>query len=107
MKERNKPEAKALSLGAIVAGGVWVASHSLLMALWPLWSERAYGLSMRDILLSGVFLIASWSPVYGSVWIDKFLGRRLDALAKDAGGAFVPDPEAPNQYGGAYPGACR
>jgi hypothetical protein len=79
MKERTR--AKALSLWAIVAGGVWVAAHSLLMALWPLWSERPYGLSMRDIIFSGAFLIISWSPVYGSVWIDKFLGRKLNALA--------------------------
>jgi hypothetical protein len=86
MKER--PKAKALSLRAIVAGGAWVAAHSLLMALWPLWSERAYGLSMRDVLLSGMFLILSWSPVYGSVWIDKFLGRMpgVPDGAKEGGG---------------------
>jgi hypothetical protein len=83
VKGRNRPEAKALSLWAIVAGGVWVAAHSLLMALWPLWSDRPYGLAMRDILLSGIFLILSWSPVYGSVWIDKFLGRKLKVMSED------------------------
>jgi hypothetical protein len=70
-------KAKGISLWAIVAGGLWVALHTVLAALWPLWSERPYGLSMKDILLSGMFLILSWSPVYGSIWIDKFLERKL------------------------------
>jgi hypothetical protein len=77
VKQKNAVEAKALSMWAIVAGGVWVAVHSVIMALWPRWNERPYGLTMRDILLSGAFLIISWSPVYGSIWIDKFLGRKL------------------------------
>jgi hypothetical protein len=86
MKAGPKPEAKTLSLWAIVLGGAWVAAHSLLMAFWPLWSERPYGLSMRDAIVSGAFLIISWSPVYGSVWIDKFLGRKLKAFNEAAFG---------------------
>ncbi|MDR0708584.1 MAG: hypothetical protein LBF77_00790 [Spirochaetaceae bacterium] len=102
MKERGKPEAKALSLRAIVLGGVWVAAHSLFMALWPLWSERPYGLSMRDSLFSGVFLIVSWSPVYGSIWIDKFLGRKLDGIGKGARGPLMPG--SGGLHDGIYPG---
>jgi hypothetical protein len=88
MKGR-KPEAKSLSLWAIVSGGVWVAAHSVLMALWPHWNERPYGLNMKDIIWSGTFLIISWSPVYGSIWIDKFLRRKLDVLSQTKEGQCV------------------
>jgi hypothetical protein len=97
-------KAKGVSLWAIVAGGFWVAFHSVLMALWPLWSERSYGLSMRDVLFSGVFLILSWSPVYGSIWIDKFLGRKLDIMGKDTRGPLVPDLGAGGLHDGIYSG---
>lgn len=101
-------KAKGVSLLAIVAGGLWVALHAVLMALWPLWNERPYGLSMNDILLSGVFLILSWSPVYGSIWIDKFLTRKLEDINKET----APQPHAPplaegDFYGRAYPGGPR
>jgi hypothetical protein len=81
VKQKKAVEAKALSMWAIVAGGVWVAAHSVIMALWPRWNERPYGLTMQDILWSGAFLIIAWSPVYGSIWIDKFLGRKLGGPA--------------------------
>jgi hypothetical protein len=98
-------KAKGLSLWAIVLGGVWVAAHSIIMAFWPRWNERPYGLSMKDILFSGAFLILSWSPVYGSVWIDKFLNRKLDDLINNKPAVPpVPMPETPGPYGQNYPG---
>ena len=105
-------KAKGVSLLAIVAGGLWVALHSVLMALWPLWNERPYGLSMKDILVSGVFLILSWSPVYGSIWIDKFLGRKLEDGKKTAPQPYTPPLQTGEFYGGTspcgpYPGGPR
>jgi hypothetical protein len=52
---------------------IWIAGLSLLKAIWPLLSKTEFGLTMNEILLSGVVLAAVFTPVYLSMWIDKFI----------------------------------
>jgi NADH:ubiquinone oxidoreductase subunit 5 (subunit L)/multisubunit Na+/H+ antiporter MnhA subunit len=65
-------KASEISKWSMVVASIWIAGLSLPKAFWHLFSSTEFGLSMNEILLSGVFLAAVFTPVYLSMWIDKF-----------------------------------
>jgi DMSO/TMAO reductase YedYZ heme-binding membrane subunit len=75
--EKKGPGAKDISLGSMVVAGVWIGALSLLKAFWGLVTEKGFGLSMEEILLSGVVLAAIFTPVYLSIILDKIRDIRL------------------------------
>jgi hypothetical protein len=75
--EKKGPGAKDVSLASMVVAGVWIGALSLLKAFWRLLAEKEFGLSMEEILLSGVVLAAIFTPVYLSIILDKIRDIRL------------------------------
>ncbi|MBR1639025.1 MAG: hypothetical protein IJ688_06535 [Treponema sp.] len=72
-------KAKDVSLFAIVLAIVWVAVLFLVKGFVPvIWSEKAFGLEAKEIIISGVFFVVACSPVYRSIWLDKKLGISAD-----------------------------
>ncbi len=69
---------KDVSKWAIVFASVWIIAHSVLRALWPLVGTGEYGLTMAEIVSSGVTLVIVWTPVYRSIWLDKKTGRQQE-----------------------------
>ena len=75
----NEPEktgaenntAKNASLKSMVVSAVWIGMLSLAKALWGLFSAKEFGLTMNEIILSGLMLAAVFSPVYLSIVLDK------------------------------------
>ena len=68
-------KAKTVSLLAIVLAIVWVAVLFLVKGLVPVFFDgKAFGLEVKDIIISGVFFVVACSPVYRSIWLDKKLG---------------------------------
>ncbi|MDR1909652.1 MAG: hypothetical protein LBQ35_07045 [Spirochaetaceae bacterium] len=76
-EELKQPGAKGISLASMVVAGAWIAALSLLKAFWGLLSPKPFGLSMEEILLSGVVLAAVFTPVYLSIILDKIRDIRL------------------------------
>jgi hypothetical protein len=75
--EKKGRGAKDVSLVSMVAAGVWIGALSLLKAFWGLVTVKEFGLSMEEILLSGVVLAAIFTPVYLSIILDKIRDIRL------------------------------
>lgn len=75
---KKKKKAKDQSRRAIIAASIWVFIHSVIKALFPMLGFGEYGLSMKEIVESGAFIIIGWAPVYGSIWLDKVFGRKED-----------------------------
>jgi hypothetical protein len=69
--KKNGPEAKDVSLKSMIISAVWIGVLSLAKAFWGLVTEKAFGLSMSEIVLSGVIMAAVFSPVYLSIILDK------------------------------------
>lgn len=67
-------KAKKVSLWVIIFAVVWVLGLSLVKAFLPLWGHGEFGLSMTEIVASGVFFVIAFTPVYRSIWLDKKLG---------------------------------
>jgi NADH:ubiquinone oxidoreductase subunit 5 (subunit L)/multisubunit Na+/H+ antiporter MnhA subunit len=70
--ENKTASAREISKWSMVVAAIWIAGLSLLKAFWHLFSSAEFGLTMNEILLSGVVLAAIFTPVYLSMWIDKF-----------------------------------
>jgi hypothetical protein len=74
--------AKEVSKWAIIFASVWVIVLILAKAAFPVLFDKTLDLSLQDILLSGVFFVVIWTPVYRSLWLDKKLtmnsGNRYD-----------------------------
>ena len=83
-------KAKTVSLLAIVFAIVWVAVLFLVKGLVPVFFDgKAFGLEVKDIIISGVFFVVACSPVYRSIWLDKKLGisqSDVEAVVKTDGG---------------------
>ena len=63
--------AREISKWSMTIAALWIASLSILRALWGLLSESTFGLDMGDIILSGLSIAAAFSPVYFSIILDK------------------------------------
>nr|DAP19120.1 MAG TPA: hypothetical protein [Caudoviricetes sp.] len=82
---RKSKKAKEQSKKAIIWASLWVLFHSIIKALFPVFGFGEYGLSMQDIITSGSFFIVGWVPVYGSIWLDKFFGKKETDEEKECG----------------------
>lgn len=69
-------KAKELSKWGIALGVFLVVALTLVRGFWSLFFEGTFGLSQMDIILLGLFCIGAWSPVFLSMWFDKFLGPK-------------------------------
>ena len=70
-EQKNGISAKDISLKSMIIAAVWIGILSLAKAFWALVSEKAFGLSVSEIVLSGIMLAAVFSPVYLSIVFDK------------------------------------
>jgi hypothetical protein len=68
---KNTSGAKDVSLKSMIISAVWIGVLSLLKAFWGLITTTAFGLTMNEIVLSGVIMAAVFSPVYLSIILDK------------------------------------
>jgi len=73
--------AKDVSLASMIVAGIWIGVLSLLKAFWALLSKAAFGLTMEEILFSGIVLAAIFTPVYLSIILDKIKDIRLGGTA--------------------------
>lgn len=73
--------AKEISKWSMVVAAIWIAALSLLKALWGLFSPVPFGLTMGDIVLSGVVLAAVFTPVYLSIILEKIKDIRIGGAA--------------------------
>lgn len=62
-------KAKGLSRGAMVFATIWVIIMSILSG------AKIIELNVKDIILVGIVVVVIWSPVYMSIWIDKFVTK--------------------------------
>ncbi|MDR2921966.1 MAG: hypothetical protein LBU85_01335 [Treponema sp.] len=69
--QKNAPAAKDVTLKSMIISAAWIGALSLAKAFWGLITEKAFGLTMSEIVLSGVIMAAVFSPVYLSIVLDK------------------------------------
>jgi len=69
--EEKKPGAKDVTLRAMIVASIWIGLLTIAKALWKVLFKADFGLTMQEILLSGVVMAAIFSPVYLSVILDK------------------------------------
>jgi hypothetical protein len=79
--EKKQRGAKDVSFASMVIAGIWIAAMSLLKAFWHIISEAEFGLSMMEILLSGIALAAIFTPVYFSIFLDKIRDIKIGGKA--------------------------
>ena len=77
LKLKQKPAAKDVTLKSMIIAAIWIGVLSLVKAFWPLFSVTDFGLTMKDIVLSGVIMAAVFSPVYLSIILDKVKEIRI------------------------------
>ena len=71
-------KAKDVSLLAIIFAAVWVVLLTLGRAVFPVFTEQEFGLSIPEIIATGVFFVVIFSPIYRSIWLDKKLQIESD-----------------------------
>jgi len=69
--------AKDVSLKSMIIAAVWIGVLSIAKAFWGLISNKAFGLTMSEITLSGLMMAAVFSPVYLSIVLDKIKDIRI------------------------------
>jgi len=70
-KQKKGTGAKNVSLKSMIISAIWIGVLSLLKAFWGLITAKAFGLTMSEIIFSGVVMAAVFSPVYLSIILDK------------------------------------
>ncbi len=64
--------AKKVSKISMIIAGIWIAILTLIKAFWALFPlDGEFGLTMNEIIMSGIALAAIFSPVYFSIFLDK------------------------------------
>ena len=69
--ETKKPGAKDVTLISMILSAIWIGLLTIIKAFWKLFSANEFGLSMNEIVLSGLIMAALFSPVYLSIILDK------------------------------------
>lgn len=64
-------KAKLISLFAIIFAFVWVASLTLIKTFLPLVTGKNIELEFFEIIISGIFFVVVFLPIYLSIWLDK------------------------------------
>jgi len=70
-EKKDSPSARDVSLKSMVIAAAWIGLLTLAKAFWGLISEKAFGLTVSEIVLSGLMIAAVFSPVYLSIVLDK------------------------------------
>ena len=77
-KEDKKNSPKQISFLAMILSGIWIGVLSLIKAFWGIFGiliaplkEVSFGLTIGDIVFSGVILAAVFTPIYFSIILDK------------------------------------
>jgi len=70
-EKKNGGAKKDISFKSMVISAIWIGALSLLKAFWGFISSKAFGLTMNEIVLSGIVMAAIFSPVYLSIALDK------------------------------------
>ena len=73
---------KTLSKWTIIGASVFILAMVLAKAVWGLFSEAPFGLSVWEILAVGGALVVLWTPVYASIYMDKVSERVLKKLGE-------------------------
>jgi len=73
IEKKNGHGARDVSLASMIISAIWIGVLSLVKALWGLIvaSDKPFGLTMNEIVLSGIVIAAVFSPVYLSIILDK------------------------------------
>jgi polyferredoxin len=69
--EEKKAGPKDISFKSMIVASVWVGVLTLAKAVWAIFSDKAFGLTMSEILITGFAMCAFFSPVYLSIALDK------------------------------------
>ena len=72
--EKPTVKAREISKWGMVTAALWIGVLTLVRGFWPLIAKGEFGLSVTDILYSGVGLAVVFSPVYISIFLDKIKG---------------------------------
>ena len=70
-EKKDGIRAKDVSLGMMVTASIWIGALSLTKAFWPLFSDKPFGLTMYEIILSGLVIAGVFCPVFFSIFLDK------------------------------------
>jgi hypothetical protein len=69
---KGTASAKEISKWSMVIAALWIGILSAVKAAWPLFSGgKDFGLSMSEIIYSGLALAAVFTPVYFSIFLEK------------------------------------
>lgn len=78
-EKKDEPGAKEISLASMIIGAVWIGLLSLVKAFFHLISDKAFGLTMNEILVSGLTIAAIFTPVYLAIIMDKVKALKIAA----------------------------
>ncbi|GHV76476.1 hypothetical protein AGMMS49942_12970 [Spirochaetia bacterium] len=70
-EKKNGLSAKDVSLKSMIVSAVWISVLTIAKAFWVLISDKTFGLTMNEIVLSGIIMAAVFSPVYLSIILEK------------------------------------
>lgn len=72
---KKTASAKEISKLSMVVGAAWIGLLCLLRGFWPmLKAGTEFGMSVKEIIVSGAAMAAVFSPVYLSILLDKIKG---------------------------------
>jgi hypothetical protein len=71
IEKKKVPKAKDVSLKSMIIAAAWVGVLTIVKAFWGLVSDKAFGLSVSEIVFSGIMIAAVFSPVYLSIVLEK------------------------------------
>jgi hypothetical protein len=78
LKIKSSSSAKEISKWSMVISGCWIGILSLIKAFWFVFSSTGeFGLTMDEIILSGITLAAIFTPVYLSIILDKIKDMKI------------------------------
>ena len=63
------PEAKETSKAAMIFSTIWVIVMAILAP------ALGWRITVDEIIKVGLAINVIWSPIYLSIWLDKFVGR--------------------------------
>jgi hypothetical protein len=70
-EKKDAPSAKDVSLKSMVVAALWIGLLTLLKAAWGFITDKPFGLSVSEIVFTGLMLAAVFTPVYLSIVLEK------------------------------------
>ena len=70
-EKREGGGAKDITLKSMIFSAIWIGVLTILKAFWKLLFKGEFGLTMNEIVMSGLIMAAVFSPVYLSIIMDK------------------------------------